>query len=132
MPFANAHPSATCRTEPSGVTKTRMPGELAAWKVEAEVADVGVAPTVHHHVAPGVARQVAQVGMSHKRAIVLPAQEQPVAHGDDKQAPIRQEAQAHWSALDAGDDFALALQIDGNDLLSAEVGEPEAAIVPTR
>src|SRR5438067_1223219 len=50
-------------------------GELATWEVEAEVADVGIASTVHYHVAPGVARQVAQVGLSHQRTIVLAAQE---------------------------------------------------------
>src|SRR5260370_35234284 len=69
--------------------------------------------------------------MSHKPPILLPAQEQPIAHGNDKQAPIRQEAQAHWSARDASDDFLFAFQIDSNNFLCAEVGEPEAAIVPT-
>src|SRR5438876_1133458 len=104
----------------------------AVWKVEAEVDNVGVAPTVHHHVAPGGVRQVPQIGMSHQPPVLLPAQEQSVAHGDDEQASIRQEAQTHGSARDAGNDFLLAREIDGPNLLGTEVGEPEATIVPTR
>src|SRR2546427_6416606 len=69
--------------------------------------------------------------MSHQPSIGFPAQEQSVSHGDDQQTPIGQEAETHGSARDASDDFRLAREIAGPDLLGAEVGEPEAAIVPT-
>src|SRR5918995_693971 len=63
-------------------------GELAAWEVEAGVAYVGVAPTVHDDVVPGALGEGAQVGTGHKRLVGLPAQQEPIARRDDEQAPI--------------------------------------------
>jgi hypothetical protein len=53
--------------------------ELALREVEAGVADVDVAPTVHDNVDPGVVRDAAQVGMDHQRPVGLPAQQKPIA-----------------------------------------------------
>src|SRR6266487_4462793 len=60
-------------------------GELAAWKVKADVVEVGVAPTVHDDLVPGVVREAGQVGMGYKRPIGLPAQEKSIAPRDDQQ-----------------------------------------------
>ncbi len=51
---------------------------------------------------------------------------------DDEQAPIGQPVDAEWESGHAEDDVAVAVEIDGNDLLHAPVGEPQAVLVPTR
>src|SRR5215203_2233398 len=107
-------------------------GELATWEVEAYVADVSVATTVHGNVVPGVVREAAQVGMGYQRPVGLPAQQKPISRRDYDQAPIWQPVDAKWERRYADDDFALALEIDGNDLLRAPVREPETLIVPAR
>jgi hypothetical protein len=68
--------------------------ERASRKLEANVVDIGVAPTVHNQIVPGMAREAAQVGMCAQRPVMLPTQQEPVPHRDDQQAPIGQEAQA--------------------------------------
>src|SRR5688572_25043315 len=68
--------------------------------------------------------------MGYKRTVWLPAQQEPIARRDDEQAPIRQPVDAEWERGHADDDFAVALEIGGYDLLGAPVGEPETAIVP--
>src|SRR5205823_348534 len=107
-------------------------GELAARKVKADVVEVGVAPTVHDDLVPRTVKEAANARMGHKPPVGLPAQEQSIARRDDKQAPIGQEVDAKGKGLDAGDDFARALEIDGNDFLSAPVGEPQTVLVPAR
>ena len=95
MPLGNATPSATCRAEPSGATNARNSGgELASRKVKAGVADIGVAPTVHDDVVPGMLREAAQVGMGHERPVMLPSQQEPIACQDDKQTPIGEPVDA--------------------------------------
>src|SRR6266581_1175036 len=66
-------------------------GELAAWKVKADVVDVGVAPTIHDDLVPGVIREASQVSICYQRPIGLHAEEQSIARRDDKQAPIGQK-----------------------------------------
>jgi hypothetical protein len=71
--------------------------------------------------------------MGHKLPIGLPAQEKPLAPRDDEQAPIGQPVDAKGKrGRNVNDDLALALQIDGNNLLRTPVREPQTAIVPTR
>ena len=104
--------------------------ELAARKIKADVVDVGVTPTVHDYLVPGAVREAAHVGMCHKRPVGLPAEEKPIARRDDEKAPVGQPVDAEWKGRHADDDVALALEIDGNDLLRAPVAEPETVIVP--
>jgi hypothetical protein len=72
----------------------------------------------------------AQVGMLDHRPIGLPAPEFLAGH---EQSAIRQpfggppEARGTLSY-----DLAVALEINGNDLLGTPVGEPQTPLVPTR
>jgi hypothetical protein len=89
-----------------------------------------VCPTVDDHVAPGVMRHTGQVGVSHQRAVWLTAQENAIAHRDDEQTSIWQEAKAHRRAGDTGDELLAAVQIHRGDLSRAEVDEPQAITMP--
>src|SRR5439155_13952108 len=71
-------------------------GELAAGKVKADVVDVGIAPTVHDDVVPGMVGEIAQIGVRHDRAVGLPAKQTPIARRDDQQASIAKPVDAEW------------------------------------
>ena len=58
-------------------------------------------------------------------AVLVPGHDQQPAVGQ----PVDRERERR---RDAGDDLAVALEIDGDDLLRAPVGEPQAAVVPAR
>ena len=106
--------------------------ELAPRKVEPDVVDVGVAPTVDDDVVPWVLAQGGQIGMRHQRTVGLLAQKTPVRRRDDQQPPVGQVVDAHRERSDAGDHLALARRIDGDDLVRAPVGDPQPAVVPPR
>ena len=69
---ANIQSSATTRSVPKGPSvggdqREDSGGELASREVKAGGADVGVSPTVHDDVVPGVVVEAAQVGVGHQR-----------------------------------------------------------------
>ena len=105
-------------------------GELAGGKVEADGVDVGVAPAVDDDLVPGIVRKSAQVGMGDQRPVALPAQESPLARRNDQQATVGQPVDAEGERRHVEDDLALAREVDGDDLLRASVGKPEAVLVP--
>ncbi len=76
---------------PVGVDKDQWGGGgvLPGHEVEAEVADVGAPHLVDDHVVERVGGQVAEVGMLDDGAVGLAAQDPPVLHGHDEQAPVR-------------------------------------------
>src|SRR6266487_1224183 len=80
--------------------------------------------------ADPVGDAAAQVGMGDQRPVWLPAQQTPVTRRHDQQTPIWQPADACRHGRDAGDDLAGALQIDGDHLIGAHVGEPQTVLVP--
>jgi len=70
-----------------GVDQSDGPGGEfpAGHKVEARAVDVGVAATIHHQLVPrGPLGDAGQIGVGHQRAVGLPAQEKPIARGDDQ------------------------------------------------
>jgi hypothetical protein len=72
-----------------------------------------------------------KVGVSDKRSIRL-ATDEAVTSGHQQPA-IRQEVDAVVGRLRPfGDHFAVAVDVNGSDLLRAPVAEPEAAVMPTR
>ena len=95
MPLGNAMPSATCRTEPSGVDQGDDPGgELAAGEVEAGGVDVDVAAAVDDDLVPGGlgdSRSGRHASRASRRA---PAQKAPVAPRD-RRAAVRRAA-SRW------------------------------------
>ena len=49
----------------AGLVQFDPGGEIAAWKVKADVVDIGVAPTIHDDLVPGVIREASQVSICH-------------------------------------------------------------------
>src|SRR5439155_7429037 len=107
-------------------------GELAAGKVKTDVVDVGVAPTVHDDVVPGVVGEIAQIGVRNDRAIGLPAEQTPIARRDDQQVPLAKPVDTKWKRRHARHDLTPALEITGNQLLSAPVAEPQTPVMTQR
>src|SRR4051812_16194124 len=73
--------------------------------------------------------------MGDQRSVRLQTEEEPIARGDDEQAPVWQPVDADRLKRRKGQpdrDLALALEIDGDDLSRAPVGKPETVVVPTR
>src|SRR5438034_1055573 len=130
--------SIVCSTCPPSRTRTQVGlpsfvGELpTAEKIEVTTVDVGVTTTVHHNLVPAPC-EATQVSMDHQRPVWLPTQEKRLGARYDKQAPIGQpvdgERDRGW---DTGDYLAVALDIDGDDLLRAPVREPQTTLMPTR
>ena len=106
--------------------------ELAVGKVEADVVRVGVAPAVDDDLVPGVLGEDAQVGLGRERPVGLHAEQTPFGGRDDEQGPVGQPVDAERKRLNLGDDLAPAVEIDGDQLLRAPVGQPETAVVPAR
>jgi len=132
VPFGNSRPSAARVTVPSGSTReSRGAGCLAAVPVEAEVADVGAAAGVHHHVVAGAGGDRREIGVKPGLA-ALRAQEAAIEHGDYEQGPVGQPAEAGRPLRDLQDGLDAALRGHREDALGVEVGEPQAAVVPAR
>jgi hypothetical protein len=70
--------------------------------------------------------------MGGQGAVGLHPQEKPIGGRDDQQAAIGlgEEVDAHRKGRHAGDDLALTLEIECDDLVRAPVRDPDAAIVP--
>src|SRR5213594_4323832 len=96
-------------------------GEFATREVEADIADVGVAPSVDDDVVPGMARKLAQIGVRHHRAVRLSPDQASLTRGHDEQAPISKPVDAKWKRRHPRHDLASALEIHGNELLCAPV-----------
>ena len=99
-----------------------------AEEVELDAVDVDVAAAVDNDLTATACAHVADVGVHHERTVGLAAQE---GLAGDEQAtvgePVRRPAQ---SGPAGRDHFAVAVEIDGEHLVRAPVGEPEAAVVP--
>ena len=96
----------------------------------AAAVDVDVAAAVHDDLVEVVDAHSAQVGVRHHRAVGLDAREASAGH---QQAPVGQPVDRPPEALrPLGDDLGVALEVDGDDLLRAPVGEPQAPFVPAR
>src|SRR6266581_3877421 len=119
----------TVRSDQCDDSRDELP---TAEKIEVTPVDVGVTTTIHHDLVPA-ACEATQVGMGHQRPVWLPAQEKSLGTRYDKQAPIGEpvdgERDRGW---DTGDYLAVALDIDGDDLLRAPVREPQTTLMPTR
>ena len=102
--------------------------EVFLTKAEADAVDEDVVPAVDGDFVPALAKRP-KVGVSDKRSVRLVSQESILAR--DKKTAIRQEVDAVASRLwSFGDDLAFAVQVNGPDLLSAPVAEPETARMP--
>ena len=101
----------------------RRPAEVEI----AAAVDVDVAAAVDDELVP-VAGEVAQVGVRDDGAIGLEAVS-PCA-GDEQPAvrqPVDRPAEAAWPV---GDDLAVAVEVDGDDLVGPPMGEPQPAVMP--
>src|SRR5216683_2358273 len=67
--------------------------------------------------------------MGRPRAVEFEAQDTPATH--DNHASIREEVEAQWNGGLANDDLALALEIEGDNLVGDPVRDPETAVAPT-
>jgi hypothetical protein len=97
--------------------------------IVAEVADVGAALAVHHHVVAGPGRQRGEIGVQSWRPVLHP-QQAAVEHGDDEQRAVRHPAEARGPLGDLQHGLGAAARIDRDDPLGVEVREPEAPVVP--
>ena len=104
----------------------------AGWKVEAEIADVGVTAPVDNQVAPGMDRQAGKVGIAQQRPIRFPPAASLAADRVEQQAAVGQEGHSHQAAWHPGDDLAGAIEIHNDQFTGAHVGDPEASVVPAR
>ena len=88
--------SASCLAKPLATVQQFVDrrGGHGGVEVEAEVADVGAALGVDHHVVAVERGEPAQLGVGGERAVGLPPQEPAVGHGDHEQAPVGQPPQA--------------------------------------
>jgi hypothetical protein len=71
-----------------------------------------------------------KIGVGHQRTIGFPAQEHSIAH--DEEAAVGQLVEAQRKRRNLGDDFAVAVGVQRDDLLRRPVGEQQPAIVPAR
>src|SRR5262249_5780892 len=60
------------------------------------------------------------------------AQQKSLAGRNHEHAAVREPIDATWKGRRLEDDLAVALEIDGDDLRRAPVGEPEPAFMPAR
>jgi hypothetical protein len=102
----------------------------ATHEVKAEVADVGTALGIDHHVVGVAARHGGQVGVGDEPAIGFLAQYLSLAHGHHQQAPVGQPAHARRLSGHVGDLLHTALQVHAQDLVRVEVRQPQPVVVP--
>ena len=108
-----------------------VPRRRVVVPVVAEIADVGPARGVHHHVIAQAGRESREIGMEMQRLAVEP-QHAPVQHRDDEQLPLQGPAEAGGALRDLDDRLGVPGEIDGRDAMGVEVGEPELAVAPPR
>jgi len=122
------------------VRKGDAVGHLACAAVRADERDeagaavhVDMAAPVHHDLVPGAGGESAQVGVGRERAVGLLSQQPPLAPVHDEQAAVGQPGDAEGQAEGrAQHHLGAAVGVDGEDLLRAPVGEPQAMVVPAR
>jgi hypothetical protein len=108
------------------------PQPVTGHQVEAEVADEGPATAVHDQVVDVSRGMTGEVRVHDEDPVRLPAQNLPVAHGDDQQPPIGQPAQTGGLPGHVGlRPEVLAVLPHGPDPISVEVDEPESSLAPT-
>jgi len=107
------------------------PGRLARRQVEAEVADVGAALCVHHHVVAMKRREAGEVGHLGQTRPVQ-AQQAPVDHRHDQQTTVGQPAQPRRLTRHFHHGFRHAIQSHAQHAVRVEVRKPERAVVPAR
>ena len=73
-----------------------------------------------------------QVGVERQRAVGRLLQELTVAGRDHEQPPVRKPVDAERKRWSVNHDLAVAFEIEGDHLLRAPVGEPQAVLVPAR
>ena len=100
-------------------------------EVEVDRVDVDVAAPVDRHLAPAVRRDVAEIGMPDAGAVGLDA-DQLVAGDRASGRPGASSTAQPRPSGPRSDHLALAVEVDGDDLLGAPVGEPQPAVVPAR
>ena len=119
---------AACSGATSAITPVRSPPS------EADAVDVDVAAAVDDDLVPGAVGEAAQVGMGHqRRRRARDAERDPL--GPRPPAVGRRGSQSMQNGRPNGrphHDFALAVELDGDDLLRSPVREPQAALVPSR
>ena len=132
LPLGKRRSSAATSAVPSGrdVYQHGGPGRLAGHQVEAEVAHVGVAVAVDHHVVGQAAAVLGDVGVDRDRAVGRPPQHLLVAHRHHEQRPVGQPAEARGLGLDGQHLLGGAAGGDGEHRVAVEVGHPPAAVVP--
>src|SRR5262249_57086204 len=73
-----------------------------------------------------------QIAVGDQGAVRFDAQEKTLAGRNQEHAAIWEPVDAARKGRRLEDDLAVALEIDGDDLRRAPVGEPEPAFMPTR
>ena len=108
-----------------------LPHWRATLVVPAEVADVGAAMPVDHHVVRVERRDAGEIGMDGDAAAV-DAEQLPVGHRDDEHSPIGQPAEARRLRRHVEDPLDAAVEPDGEYPVVVHVGDEEPAVVPAR
>jgi len=68
--------------------------------------------------------------MGHQRPVVLAAQKQAIARRNEEQPAVGQPIDAQRERRSVEHDLAVAVEINGNHILRAPVGEPQPVRMP--
>jgi hypothetical protein len=99
-------------------------------EVEVDRVDVDVAAPVHGDLAPAELRDVAEIGVPDARPVGLdPDQLRTRQEQAAVRKPVRRPTEAVWAF---SHHFAVAVQVDGDDLPRSPVREPQPTVVPPR
>ncbi len=140
VPFGKEQLSVATVAAPSGSTRIRTVGVgftsfllvAPALQVEAEVADVGAAGAIHHHVVAVERRQLPQIGVQRQRAVRLEPQHAAIQHRDDQQAAVGKPAESGRLLRNLDDSFQPGVFGNREHGVLVEIREPQAAVVPAR
>ena len=104
---------------------------LAGMAIEAEIADIGAALRVDHHVVAEPCREGAEFRLDRELAVGK-AHQPSVGHAHDQHRAVGPPAQPGRPARHLDDRLGLAGFVDGADLVDVEVREIEPVVPPAR